>query len=215
MVYEKSYLYKNVNIPLFPGTPEMLSPVSMEPPTPPPQPSPGAYSQRPPGAPYINNITGNFNSTQSGPQRFQYHDTQPQSMPHSMPQSMPQKVDRPPQKYELQSQKYNPQPLRNTSEPLNVSIYGNKAGVGSPQSSHKGFGGAADRLKPDPVSAPIPNVNVEMQSKVNPATTVNKPAAAPVSRVNDDDLALTRSVTFMSFMLFRSFMSFSYSFNML
>ncbi|XP_055877350.1 uncharacterized protein LOC106077152 isoform X7 [Biomphalaria glabrata] len=54
------------------GTPEMLSPVSMEAPTPPPQPSPSAFNQRSPGSqPYA------YRQPPSGQNRFMY-DSQPQ-----------------------------------------------------------------------------------------------------------------------------------------
>ncbi|KAH9502336.1 hypothetical protein Btru_073485 [Bulinus truncatus] len=55
------------------GTPEMLSPVSMEAPTPPPQPSPSAFAQRSPG-----NQSYSFRQPPSGQSRFMY-DSQPQA----------------------------------------------------------------------------------------------------------------------------------------
>ncbi|XP_012936388.1 uncharacterized protein LOC101862791 [Aplysia californica] len=56
------------------GTPEMLSPVSMEAPTPPPQPSPSAFASRSPGDPSYGYPPS---QASSGQHRFQY-DSQPQ-----------------------------------------------------------------------------------------------------------------------------------------
>uniref|UniRef100_A0A0B7A9T0 Sorbin and SH3 domain-containing protein 1 n=1 Tax=Arion vulgaris TaxID=1028688 RepID=A0A0B7A9T0_9EUPU len=52
------------------GTPEMLSPVNMEAPTPPPQPSPSAFAQRSPG-------TSAYGYRQPQPSRFQYEPPPP------------------------------------------------------------------------------------------------------------------------------------------
>lgn len=169
----QTFIFHSLNF--LSGTPEMLSPVSLEAPSPPPQPSPSAFNVRTPAV-------SNFGYPQP------LHNQQPQQQHHHQ-----------------QPQYSSHNPINNSNgitsngrfnfdshQPMNINIYGQKSSL-SPQIDRKGYGGGGsilERSKPMDVSAinphRMPNADVKIVS------SASRPNNSNSSRIKDDDLALSR-----------------------